>query len=387
MHWPIIFGKKAGTYVVFCHNCGASVPENSGFCQNCGAKIEVIPQVNVNQASQEPYYRPKKKLSKKTKVIIIVAIAVGVALLAGIKTIDVIKSIPTDKQIRMVANNLQNNSLAASDGKWFYFFGKGNDGLHRQKVSNGKKTKYIIQDRAAGEIFYLGGKLYLESLSEYSIIDSNGKTVMEIPNTTFTENKFQTDGKYCYFDCFGSDLDSGIYSQKLNGKKAKLLSEISVTKIMYNGDCLYLFSPFDIVGEKENRYKGVTRIDTNGKNEIKILDFMPSYFVFGDNCIYYTEDHRLYSMNFDGSGKKQVSNIEVGDGLNYYDGFIYYIDYKSDNICRISDGGNSYSTVLNQSKSDYITIVNGWIFYRNNDEHYSLYRMKLDGTSDQLVLE
>lgn len=372
---------------MFCHNCGASVPENLGFCQNCGAKIEVIPQVNVNQASQESYYRPKKKLSKKTKVIIIVAIAVGVALLAGIKTIDVIKSIPTDKQIRMVANNLQNNSLAASDGKWFYFFGKGNDGLYRQKVSNGKKTEYIIQDRAAGEIFYLGGKLYLESLSEYSIIDSNGKTVTEIPNTTFTENKFQTDGKYCYFNCFGSDLDSGIYSQKLNGKKVKLLSEISVTKIMYNGDCLYLFSPFDIVGDKENRYKGVTRIDTNGKNEIKILDFMPSYFVFGDNCIYYTEDHRLYSMNFDGSGKKQVSNIEVGDGLNYYDGFIYYIDYKSDNICRISDGGNSYSTVLNQSKSDYITIVNGWIFYRNNDDHYSLYRMKLDGTSDQLVLE
>lgn len=37
-----------------CKNCGAPVPDGTGFCSNCGAKVEVAQQPAAQQPVQQP---------------------------------------------------------------------------------------------------------------------------------------------------------------------------------------------------------------------------------------------------------------------------------------------------------------------------------------------
>lgn len=51
-------GRK-GVKIMNCKNCGAPVPDGTGFCSNCGAKIEVAQQPAQQQpAAQQPVQQP-----------------------------------------------------------------------------------------------------------------------------------------------------------------------------------------------------------------------------------------------------------------------------------------------------------------------------------------
>lgn len=363
---------------MFCGNCGKEIPNGVAFCPECGEKTVLD---NVNSVS-EVEYSPKRKMSKKTKIAILMGALLLAFVFGGIKTAKYISEIPSTKEIQQVSNNLENNSFVTSDGKWILYF--ENNNLCKEKLSDGKSKQTVINDRTLGEMFCLGNKLYIESLSAYSITDLKGKNIAEIPNTTFCENKFKTDGKVCYFGSFRSELGN-VCSQKLNGKKVKSISDIIVSSISFDGKYLYLFSPYDSVSEQNNSDKGVTRINTDGSKPLHILDFCPRYFIFYEDRIYYTEGDSLFSMKSDGSDKRQFKDIEVGNGLNVYDGYIYYVDSSTRNICKMGIDDDSYTKVLTNCSADGISIFNDWIVYRNSDETSDLYKMKLDGSNNQLV--
>lgn len=366
---------------MFCGNCGKEINDGATFCPECGVKTGITSSNNM--AESKVYSRPKK-INPKVKIASIILVVVVVLSVIGIKTIDYIQSIPSDSEIMLTANNLSNGAFATTDGKWLYYFDE--NGLCKEKLSNGKSKKYLSTEYKNGDVFFLGDKLYVETMSAFYTTNSQGKEFTEIPNTTFCENKFQTDGRNIYFDNFDADYGNGICSQKNDGSNIKEISDIAISKILFNGESIYAFSPFDTVNGESNLYKGVTIVDTDGKSERLILDFCPGNFVFGEGKIYYTKDNVLYCMNFDGTNQQQFGDIKVATGLNVCDGFIYYVDYSSRNICKVSVDNSSYSTVLNDCDSEYINIVGDWIFYNNTDD-YSTYRMRLDGSENQLFLE
>lgn len=367
---------------MFCGKCGTEVQDDVAFCPNCGEQI-CTPDIN-NQVSRVKTRKSNKKLLK----IIISLIIVLALLTSGIKFIGYIANKPSDEEIKLVANNLVNGGFAASDGKWLFYYEHGKKGLYRERLSDGEKKELVLPENPKGELFFLGDKLYVESISAYSTMKVNDKECKEIPNTEFTAKKFQTDGRKCYFDCFHSQVDKGnLVSQNLDGSKAKTIAPISSSRVVFNGEYLYVFSPYGRVNDEENLYLGVTKMDTDGSNQSLIMDFCPSYFVFGENKIFYVQDVCLYSMNFDGSDKQKIDGIYVDKGLNAYDGYVYFVDNDSGNICCFSEDGNDNITILNNCKCEDINIVEDWIFYRNSDELFALYKMKLDGTENQIVYE
>jgi len=363
---------------MFCGKCGKELEDNVLFCPDCGTQTTNQPNIGVT------YAKPKKSFKKIRNALICVLI-VGVVLFSGIKIVDYIKSIPSKEEMMLASNNSMNESLAATDGKWLFYFGDGNEGLYREKLSNGKQRKVIMPGETSGELFYLGNKLYAGSMSSVSAVTSNGKELFEVPNTTFCEKKFKTDGKTCYFDCFDPDISTGICSQKLDGKKIKGLSDISVSHILLFDDHLYLLSPYGKVNDMTNEHYGVTRMDTDGSNAEMILDYCPNYFVFGEDKIYYTNDGYLFSMDFDGSNQRQFGSFEVGKGLNVCDGYIYYVDSEDSFIHKVSIEDNLSNTVLNDCRSENINIVGNWIVYNNRDDNSSIYKMKLDGSDNQFL--
>ena len=363
---------------MFCGKCGKELEDNVLFCPDCGTQTNNQPNIGVT------YAKPKKSFKKIRNALICVLI-IGAVLFSGIKIVDCIKSIPSKEEMMLASNNSMNESLAATDGKWLFYFGDGNEGLYREKLSNGKQRKVIMPGEISGELFYLGNKLYAGSMTSVTAVTSSGKELFEVPNTTFCEKKFKTDGKTCYFDCFDPDISTGICSQKLDGKKLKELSDISVSNILLYDDSLYLLSPFGLVNDLPNEHKGVTKMDTDGSDAELILDYCPSYFIFGKNKIYYTNDGYLFSIDYDGSNQRQFGLFEVGKGLNVYDGYIYYVDREDSFIHKVSIEDNLSNTVLNDCRSESINIVGDWIVYRNTDDNSSIYKMKLDGSDNQFL--
>lgn len=362
---------------MFCSNCGTQLNNSVAFCPNCGNKLDTLTEKSENK----PNIINKKLLKTIISLVLVVCI-----LVSGIQAISYINSIPSDKEIKLVANNLMNGGFVASDGKWLFYYEYENQGLYRERLSDGEKKELVLPEMFEGELFFLGDKLYIESISAYSTMKVNDKKCVEIPNTTFTAEKFQTDGRKCYFDCFHTEVDEGnLVSQKLDGSKGKTIAPITSSRIMFDGDSLYVFSSFGLVNNEENTYMGVTKMETDGTNQSLIMNYCPSSFVFGENKIFYIKDNYLYSMNFDGTSQEQIGDIKVGKGLNAYDGYVYFIDYDSGNICRFSEDGNYNSTILNDCRCEKINIVEDWIFYKNSDESLALYKMKLDGTENQVV--
>ncbi len=146
-----------------------------------------------------------------------------------------------------------------------------------------------------------------------------------------------------------------------------------------------MLSPYGSVNSQTNEHHGVTRMKTDGSDAELILDSCPDYFVFSEKKIYYTEDDYLFSMNFDGSNKKQFGSFEVGKGLNVSDGYIYYVDADDSLIHKVSEEDNLLNTVISDCHCESINIVGDWIVYRNTDDHSLIYKMKNDGSENKFL--
>ncbi|MBQ7295951.1 MAG: DUF5050 domain-containing protein [Clostridia bacterium] len=361
---------------MFCGNCGKEINDGVTFCPECGAKTGITSSNNIEES--KVYSRPKK-INPKVKIAAIVLIIIAVLSVIGIKMINYIQSIPNDNEITLTANNIMNSAIASTDGEWLFYF--EDDFLFREKLSNGKNKECINSTLSHGLVYYLGNKLYIGTLSKHLSMNIKGEDITDIPNSTWSQYKFQTDGKRIYIK--SNDTD-GISVQGVNGDKLKKISDIYADKILFNGEKLYVFSLADSINNQHNNYKGVTIIDTDGKNEKHILDFCPENFAFGGDKIFYTDKNDvLHSMNFDGSNQQQFNDILVGDGLNVYDDFVYFVDRESGNICKISESGESFIKILNACRSWHINITDDWIIYQNKDDSFNLYKMKLDGTENQ----
>ncbi len=364
---------------MFCAKCGEKISDGVSYCPTCGEKV----------VKTEPTIDKKDTTSKrKIPKLIILLLIVFAVILSGVKAVTYIINTPSEKDIMLAANNLTNEGFVAGDGKWLYYYDDETDELYKCRLSDGKKKELIMSDVFIDEMFFLGNKLYVSTISCYYMIDPNSNETEEIPNTTFTEGKFQTDGNMCYFDCFGSDVaDGNLVSQKSNGTKAKTISSIESSRIMFDGDSLYVFSNYGLVNGEENQHEGITKMDSDGTSQELIMDSCPKYFVFGDEKIFYIQDNYIYSMNYDGSNKQMFGEIKADAGLNAYDGYVYFVDYNSGNICKVEETGNYVSSVLNDCKCENINIVGEWIFYINLDDSSNVYKMKLDGTENQIAYQ
>lgn len=331
----------------------------------------------------------QKKITKLQKKIAKAVIAVAVAIIVsfiGVKVFYYIqKSIPSEKEIRTAANNLQNGAWVASDGKWLYY---GNNGLYKMRLDDGKRQSVILDDNDIypQHMFCVGKNVFYFDAMKYHTLDGTEEKDLEF--SIFTENCIQYDGKNFYVTGLGNYEENGIYVvESDNTDKFTKISDISPTRLLLQGDYLYAISGFGSVNYESNENYGTWRMDKDGKNAILILDYCPKYMVFSEDKIYYTnEDNIICSANLDGSDETIFESVVTTDGLNVSDDYIFYIDYDTKRICRMDKDGSN-KTEINYNQSDYLDVIEDWIFYENKDDGNKYYKMNFDGSYNEPMIE
>lgn len=356
----------------FCGNCGAELESDSFFCSECGTKIECDKEIT------------NKKDKTKVKRIIgsaIVIMSIFTVAFIGIKVFSFIQSVPSEEKIQMSVNNLQNGAWAASDGKWLYYCG---DGLCKMCLKDGNNQSVILGDAYPQHMFCVGNNLlYFDSMKYHKL---SGDNIEDLQFSVFTENCMQCDGRNYYVTGLGNYDESGIYVTDLkNTEKITKISDISPTRLLLQGEYLYAISGFDSVNNSSNENYGTWRMDKDGKNPILVFNYCPNYIVFSGNKMYYTnEEGTICSANLDGSNETIFEGTVTKNGLNVSDDYIFYIDNDTKRICRMGkDGSNNEE--INYNQSEYLHIIEDWIFYENKDCDNKLYKMSFDGSYNKSI--
>ncbi len=357
---------------MYCGNCGKEIENGSAFCPECGAKIEAVH--NASLKGDNP------KVKKMVRLIIPI-VAIIVVAFVGIKIFSYVQSIPSEEEIQMVANNMQNGALVASDGTWIYY---NDSGLCKMRLKDGSRQSVVSSDIYAEHMFYIGNNLYYYSFPGYYVLD--GTVGEDLGFSTFTENCIQSDGKKFYVTGSSNYEDGGVYSTKVgNTEKGTKLSDIHPTRLLLQGDYLYVVSGFSSINDLLNENYGTWRMNTNGKDLISIFDYCPRYLVFSGDKMYYTnEDKTICSASLDGSNEIVFEGAVVSGGLNVSEDYIFYIDRDTQTVYRMDKDGDN-KTELNSDRSGYLNIIGEWIFYENQDYDYEIYKMSFDGSYNQPI--
>ena len=260
----------------YCANCGAELKDNAKFCANCGEKCEK--DTRITQVTKESALKRGKVLRG-----IIIALFFITGALVGVRHIIQIQQLPSKKDIQIATNNMQNCAELASDGKWLYY---NNSGLWKMRMEDEAKKTLISNDAYAEQMFCIGGKLYYYSKLRYHVFD--GVDDKELDFCHFGKGCLQTDGKKIYASDEFSFEDGGVYLIK-DDKVEKKIANIHPTRLLLQGDYLYVVSRYNSINNIPNEYYGTWRLTKDGSEMVQVFDYCPSYLIFDDDKIYFTD--------------------------------------------------------------------------------------------------
>jgi len=162
--------------------------------------------------------------------------------------------------------------------------------------------------------------------------------------------------------------------------------------IIQDGDWLYYSNPYD----GERLYKMKTDFSENQKLCDEI--YVKSINIY-DRWVYFNgETGRIYRVRTNGTDFEQITNCTVLDyGLS--DGWLYYINAafieqdlngsKRNSIWKMSlDGSNN--VLLRNEKALSLQVHDDWLYFNaplEDEDEYGVYRMTVDGTSVERLLD
>lgn len=143
------------------------------------------------------------------------------------------------------------------------------------------------------------------------------------------------------------------------------------------------------IGEDHKIYK----VNPDGTGKTRITDDPAYSFTLVDNYVYYqressseSENNKGYRVNLDGTGK--AATPESFYNSKYVDGWLYFDDMGDGKIYKMKGDGSS-KTVLDEKISQIIDVSNGWIYYIEfvDDTSALLYKMKPDGSAKTKLMD
>lgn len=282
--------------------------------------------------------------------------------------------------------NLNNGGIVAEKGDWIYYRNHSdNDWLYKIKKDGTKKTK-IIDDapyyiNVVGNWIYYSNEYYYGHLYKIKT-DGSGRTPINVDATDFVMAK----GDWIYFTSIGTDISGTDYQMRKiritdNNKESLLEMNHSKTKMLYTNitkDSIFF------VLQSQNSW--LYKCDLEGKN-LKIVNKEASHGIYIlEDWLYYvngSDNFKLYRMRLDGSNKAKLSDDNTGT-INFKDGWIYYNNKSDDGKIykiRLDGSGKTKVSDINCQK---ISIAGDWIYYPT-DNYGTTYRVKIDGTGNELV--
>ncbi|MDP2814932.1 MAG: DUF5050 domain-containing protein [Erysipelotrichaceae bacterium] len=102
-----------------------------------------------------------------------------------------------------------------------------------------------------------------------------------------------------------------------------------------------------------------------------------------------SRDHlRIYRSKSDGSEIKQISS-KSGVYLNAFEDWVYFISLDDFKILRIETNGTNEELISQHTVDPCggMMIVDGWIYYVNNDDENRIYKMSMDGEENEMLID
>ena len=377
---------------MFCSKCGTQVTDGASYCPKCGNRMKPSNK-SGNEVAQA---------QQKTKRGVFVVIACALIILAVVITLNITPSVLSsitklsgmdsasfDAQAREASNNILNDSFITRDKAWLYYIKKNQDICKKAFGPDIDEDEQAVISLPFGEHLYgVGDHLFIfEGMQWKRITDS---TTDGIGFGVFAEDCFQYDGSRYYVNGLDNYDEDGVYSVNPdNSRDVTKLTDISPTRILLQGDYLYIMSGYNTICDLPNKNYGTWRIRKDGTDLIKIFDYCPRYLVFTENKIVFTEydgansDAKSISCaDLDGSNKQTFYEAKTVDGLNASDGYIFYIDSDSMWIYRMEmDGSNR--TCISHNVCDSLCVIDEYIYYKRGDSR-EIHRLSFDGSHDEL---
>jgi len=278
------------------------------------------------------------------------------------------------------AANINNWGIVAmqDDRVYFSLFGDLWMGLFLTSNLDGSDRRVLSRDTAYF-INVVGDWLYYSNFSEGEAIFriKNDGSEREALNTEASRN-VTVIGDWIYY--INSDDDRTIYRMKTDGSERERLNNDTSSFINVVGDWIYYSNVDD--------NNSIFRISTDGSQRERVNSFNSTYLNVVDDWIYYrywdgVGPGPIYRVRIDGSGKEKI-NDDNSMYINVVGDWIYYRDNWQGVVCRIKTDGTERQE-LNDVASSAINVVGDWIYYTFHEDGRDLYRMRTDGTENQLI--
>lgn len=182
-------------------------------------------------------------------------------------------------------------------------------------------------------------------------------------------------GEWIYYS-----LLDGIHRMKTDGTEKEIIysweTNTNPSPLCIVGDWIYYkrFRPYKI------------KIDGSEQQQISEFEYIGSFNVI-DDWMYFGSE---YKMKTDGSNVQQINekNCASGNTVNIVDGWVYYYDIDNegnDSIFKFKIDGTDKQKIYS-GRTDHMVVDGEWIYYEEYDSK-DLYKMKIDGSENQLIVE
>lgn len=176
----------------------------------------------------------------------------------------------------------------------------------------------------------------------------------------------------------------GVYRARLDGTHTKCLDRSAAVTMLLSGDYLY-YQHYN-----NTDFTQLYKVKTDGSDPELVSKDVISPVACFNGIIYFSgtgRDHYLYSLD---TRTDTISTVFEGNLCFpvYHDGYIYYMDISSDYcLCRYSLSANTVE-ILTKDRVDTFNVGDQFIYYqKNSSTEPALKRMRLDGSSPEIVAE
>lgn len=211
-------------------------------------------------------------------------------------------------------------------------------------------------------------------------------------------------GEWIYYTAAkGTEHYNVIYRVRMNGSESEMLSEEPCTMLTAAGDKLY----YQIVDQNSEGYEGkLFSMNMDGSGVKQVLEDQIRFLGIEKDWIYYTtyqgEQNTLYRVKTDGTEEERlISEFRSCSVPVVKDGWLYYGRAAEDGswkLCRqkLSADGKREDIVQAAASSSYweiaLNVCDGWVYYvdlgntKDTEEPQErVCRVKVDGSEPELM--
>ena len=205
---------------------------------------------------------------------------------------------------------------------------------------------------------------------------------------------FEMDGKVFFSNANDSNC---LYSMNPDETKPKRLTTMGAKYI--NGADGYLYFYMDStsksgkvtgLGGATNQF-GLYRCKTDGQKLTCLhRDFCGEVQLCGEYLYYQVKDAEGGTLNKIRCDKKDLTKVkdEMISPVCYDNGIIYYTGITGDHSIHTLNTGNDSTATLFSGYMFYPVVQDGYLYYLNGDENYSIWRINLsNGVNEQITTD